>query len=268
MTWDSGESTKGRELALTVIMPAHNEERTVAAAVQDILGLEMRYRMELVVLDDGSTDGTALQLSRLADHRLMVLRHTTNLGKGAAILSGAAAATGSHMVVFDADWEYRARDLPRMFEPIADGKTDIVYGTRLLGINTAYYSYRYAIGNRVTTMAANLLYDACLTDLHTCLKMMPVSLFRQLQLTERGFGVDSEITGEILRRGYRPFEIPVTYVGRSRAQGKKLTWRDGVRCLKVLGVVRLRGTVTGTVIDLTDQPGETPPTSWQRRCRH
>ena len=104
-----------------------------------------------------------------------------------------------------------------------------------------YQSFRYAVGNRATTLIANVLFDACLTDLHTCLKLMPVALFRQLQLDQQGFGLDSEITAELLRRGHRPFEVPVSYHSRSHAQGKKLTWRDGIECLIVLTKVRLRG---------------------------
>ena len=233
--------TDDRDLSLSVVMPAHNEERTIRRAVTDVLGVDIGHRVELIVVDDGSSDGTPLALSQLDDPRVVVHRHPTNLGKGAAVLSGAALATGSHLVVFDADREYRANDLAIMFEPIVQRRAEVVFGTRMFGMNTVYHSYRYAVGNRMTTLAANLMYDACLTDLHTCLKMMPLPLFRELQLTHSGFGLDSEITAELLRRGHRPFEVPVSYVGRSHAQGKKLTWRDGVECLMVLGRVRLRG---------------------------
>jgi dolichol-phosphate hexosyltransferase len=133
--------------------------------------------------------------------------------------------------------------------------SDVVYGVRMFGMNTVYQSYRYAIGNRVTTLVANVLFDSCLSDLHSCLKLMPVDLFRSLNLTQSGFGLDSEVTAELLRRGYRPYEIPVSYVSRSHAQGKKLTWRDGVDCLAILSRVRARG--------LLDEAGRAPvpPTS-------
>jgi glycosyltransferase involved in cell wall biosynthesis len=238
------------ELSLSVIMPAHNEERTIGAAVEDILTLDAPFPIELIVVDDGSTDRTARELRRFNPNHVTVFRHPAKRGKGAAVMSGVALASGTHMVVFDADREYLASDLSRMFEPIMLGKTHIVYGTRMFGMNTVYHSYRYAFGNRMMTLAANILNDSCLTDLHTCLKMMPVALFRELHLTETGFGLDSEITAEILRRGYRPFEVPVTYVGRSHVEGKKVTWRDGVECIRVLGRVRLRGNVATTVIDL------------------
>ena len=120
------------------------------------------------------------------------------------------------------------------------GDVQVVYGTRIFGMNTVYQSFRHTLGNRMTTLVANLLYDSCISDLHTCLKLLPVPLMRSLNLRERGFGLDSEITAELLRRGYRPFEVPVSYVSRSPAQGKKLTWRDGVHSLRVLASVRLR----------------------------
>jgi len=156
------------------------------------------------------------------------------------VLTASLLASGSHFVIFDADREYRASDLVVMFQPIVDGTAEVVFGVRMFGMNTVYHSFRYAIGNRVTTLVANVLFDSCLTDLHSCLKMVPSRLFRSLTLTRANFGLDSEITAELLRRGYRPYEVPVSYVGRSHSQGKKLTWRDGIDCLRVLGSVRLR----------------------------
>jgi glycosyltransferase involved in cell wall biosynthesis len=237
-------------------MPAHNEETTIEHAVREILELEVPFKLELIVVDDGSVDRTPLILSGIDDPRTLVHRHPTKLGKGAAVMSGSALATGTHLVVFDADSEYLAADLPRMCEAIRLGHASVVFGTRMFGMNTVYQSFRYAVGNRITTLAANVLFDACLTDLHTCLKMMPVSLFRELDLTHTGFGLDSEITCELLRRGHRPFEVPVSYISRSHAEGKKLTWRDGIECLAVLARVRIRGSVQ-------HYPG-TPTTSEER----
>jgi glycosyltransferase involved in cell wall biosynthesis len=230
-------------LKLSVVMPAHNEQATIQAAVADVLAMGLTHPFELIVVDDGSTDGTSARLSGIDDERVLVHRHPSNLGKGAAVLSGAALATGSHLVIFDADREYRASDLVQLFQAAVDGLSEVVYGVRLFGMNTVYRSYRYAMGNRVTTFVANVLFDACLSDLHSCLKLMPVDLFRSLTLTHSGFGLDSEMTAELLRRGYRPYEIPVSYVSRSHAQGKKLTWRDGLDCLAVLSRVRARGLV-------------------------
>ena len=235
---------RAENYSLSVVMPAHNEERTIELAVTEILEMKLGHRFELIVVDDGSSDRTPDLLRTFDDPRVRIHRHATNLGKGAAVLNGATSATGSHMVVFDADHEYRAGDLVRMFEPIVEGRAEVVFGTRVFGMNTLFPSFSYALGNRATTFAANVLFGAYLTDIHTCLKMFPVPLFHQLKLKHVGFGLDSEITGELLRRGFRPFEVPVTYVGRSHAQGKQITWRDGFDCLAVLGRVRLRGRIS------------------------
>jgi len=253
---------EAQDYSLSVVMPAHNEERTIERAVSEILEMKLGHRFELIVVDDGSSDGTPDLLENIDDPRVFLRRHDVNLGKGAAVLNGATSATGSHMVVFDADHEYRACDLVRMFEPIVEGRAEVVFGTRVFGINTLFPSFRYAVGNRATTFAANVLFGAYLTDLRTCLKMFPLPLFRQLELTHVGFGLDSEITGELLRRGIRPFEVPVSYVGRSHAQGKQITWRDGFDCLAVLGRVRLRGRIspatppaTGPVVHRNNRAG-------------
>lgn len=250
--------------ALSVVMPAHNEARTIERSVRAILDLDVPYRLELVVVDDGSTDQTPAILKGMLDDRVVVHRHAAKLGKGAAVMSGGALVTGTHVVIFDADAEYQASDLPRMAEPILAGRACVVFGTRMLGVNTVYQSMHHALANKAATLAANVLFDSWLSDMHTCLKMMPVPVFRALQLTSRGFGLDSEITGELLRRGYRPYEVPVSYVSRSRAEGKKLTWRDGVDCLGILLRVRLRGSIpaphgyelTEEVVDVT-AAGET-----------
>jgi hypothetical protein len=230
-----------RQVRLSIVMPAHNEERTVAHAISLVLDQPLPCWSELVVVDDGSTDATAELIAAFDDPRISFVRHPVNLGKGVAVLSGAKVATGTHLLVFDADLEYSPRDIPRLLAPIMGGNADVVYGARLFGMNTLYPSFRYALGNRATTLAANLLFDSCLTDLHTCLKLIPLDVFRSLSLSQRGFGLDTEITAELLRQGLRPYEVPVSYSGRSRAEGKHLTWRDGVRCLSVLGKVRLRG---------------------------
>ena len=231
------------ELSLSIIMPTHNEGRTLLSSIREVLAVEFEHPVELIVVDDGSTDHTSELLANLADRRLVIHRHPTNQGKGAAVRSGLALATGSHFVVFDADSEYRAGDLVPMFDAIGRGEADVVYGSRLFGSNTLYPSFRYAMGNKLTTLAANVLFDACLTDMHTCLKMLPMEVFSSLTITHSGFDLDTEITAELLRRGYRPFEVPVSYVGRTRAEGKKLTWKDGFKCLTVLMQVRSRGRV-------------------------
>ncbi len=234
----AGRSTSPRQISLSIIMPAYNEGRTLAHAIKQVLTTPFPCPVELIVVDDGSTDRTQNVLEELEDFRLVVHRHEKNRGKGAALLSGIALASGTHVVPFDADLEYAPQDLVGLLEPVIAGRTDIVYGSRLFGANTVYQSYRYAMGNKLTTLMANLLFDSYISDLHTCLKLMPVSLVRDLSLREQGFGLDTEITAEVLKRGYRPFEVPVSYHSRTHAQGKKLDWRDGVACLAILFRVR------------------------------
>jgi len=232
---------KERQFKLSIAMPVHNEANTVAAAIRDVLSAKLPEPYELIIVDDGSDDATPQLIRSFTDTHIISHRHPQNLGKGAAVLTAAALASGSHIVIFDADCEYRASDMARLCEPVISKVADIIFGVRMFGMNTVYQSYRYAMGNRVTTFVANVMFDAYLSDLHSCLKLVPLRLFRGLTLTRTGFGLDSEITAELLRRGYRPFEVPVSYVSRSRAEGKKLTWKDGLGCLAVLGTVRLRG---------------------------
>jgi len=224
---------------LSIVMPAFNEARTIRRAVQHVLGASYPCEVELIVVDDGSVDGTAALLDDIEDERLVVTRHTHNMGKGAAILTGMSVARGTHLLPFDADMEYSAFDIARLLEPVIEGRTDVVYGTRLFGVNTVYRSFRYKVGNQAMTFAANLLFDSALSDLHSCLKLVPLPMLREMRLVELGFGLDTEITANVLRFGARPFEVPVSYHARSHSEGKKINWRDAVRCMQVLGRVRM-----------------------------
>jgi glycosyltransferase involved in cell wall biosynthesis len=223
---------------LSIVMPVYNEGTTISSAVERVLAVEYPCPVELVVVDDGSIDRTPEVLRRLAERGVTVVRHPVNQGKGAAVRSGVDQATGTHMIILDADLEYAPADIPAMLEPVLEGRADHVFGTRVFGINTRYQSFRFAMGGRVLTFAANVLYDSCLTDMHTCLKLLPVEDFRVLTLTENGFGLDTELTARLIRGGVRPYEVPVSYDGRSVEDGKKIDWRDGVRCLSILVKVR------------------------------
>jgi dolichol-phosphate hexosyltransferase len=250
--------TGAEPVRLSIVMPAFNEAATISAAVAAVLNADYPCPIELLVVDDGSTDATPALLAGITDSRLHVIRHPRNFGKGAALFTGAALATGTHLLPFDADLEYSADDITALVAPVVRGSTDVVYGTRLFGANTVYQSYRYAMGNKLTTLAANLLFDSYLSDLHTCLKLVPLVLFRDLDLRENGFGLDTEITAALLRRGVRPFEVPVSYFARSHDEGKKITWRDGVACLQILGRVRFERTVvTQPTQPVPDIPSQT-----------
>jgi hypothetical protein len=145
------------------------------------------------------------------------------------------------MIPFDADMEYAPDDIADMLIPVIKGRCDVVYGVRLFGCNTVYQSYRYAIGNKVMTHFANIVYNSYLSDMHTCLKLIPLPLFRELNLTETGFGLDTQVTARMLLSGVRPFEVPVSYYSRSHEQGKKINWRDAVWCLWILIRTRMAG---------------------------
>ena len=229
-------------LKLSVLMAAYNEAPTITIAVEGVLAVAAACpcELELIVVDDGSTDGTWEQLRQIDDDRLRLYRHDRNSGKGSAILTALTAATGTHILPFDADLEYDPEDIPRLIRPVLRGRCDVVYGARLFGFNTVYQSYLYAVGNRFLTRLANVLFDAHLSDLHTCLKLIPRSMVSELKLNSPGFGFDTEITAILLRRGVRPFEVPISYYSRPRARGKKITWRDGVTCIRILLRVRLQ----------------------------
>jgi glycosyltransferase involved in cell wall biosynthesis len=225
---------------LSIVMPVYNEEATVLAAIERVLAVKYPWPIELIVVDDGSADSTAEQLQGLTERGVKVVHHDRNQGKGAAVRTGVGLATGTHVIIIDADLEYSPGDIPSMLVPIIEGKTDHVFGSRIFGMNTQFQSFRFAMGGRLLTLVANVLYDCCLTDMHTCLKLIPVSDFQALTFTENGFGLDTELTAHLLRRGVRPYEVPVTYNGRSFDQGKKISWRDGIRCIFILAKVRAK----------------------------
>ncbi len=224
---------------LSILMCAYNEERTISRAISEVLAVDYPCDMELIVVDDGSTDATADLLGRVNDPRVTIHRHPQNQGKGAALLSAASLASGTHILPFDADLEYSPDDIARIIWPVLKGRCDVVYGTRLFGLNTVYRTYRYAVGNRLLTRMTNILFNAYLSDLHTCLKLIPLAIFRSLNLRQSGFGLDTEVTAMLLRTGVRPFEVPVSYYSRSHDEGKKINWRDALACVSILLKVRL-----------------------------
>jgi hypothetical protein len=226
-------------MKLSILMPAYNEAATLATAVKRVLEVSYPCDVELVIVDDGSQDDTAAIIEALDDPRIIRRRHPLNQGKGAAIRTAAAAAGGDHVVICDADLEYAPEDIPALLQPVLDGQAEVVYGTRSFGSHSAY-SFWYVLGNKTVTMWANLLFNTWISDLETCFKLLPLPLYRSLKVRSAGFGMEAEITGKLLSRGIRPFEVPITYTARSREQGKKLTWRDGVEAVWILLRVRLR----------------------------
>ncbi len=195
--------------------------------------------IELVVVDDGSSDATPDILARVDDPRVQAVTHPRNQGKGAAIKTAVQHASGEHMVILDADLEYDPQDIPKLLAPVLDGRAEVVYGNRTFGSHSSF-SFWYVMGNKAVTTYANMLFNCYLGDLETCFKLMPVALYRSLEIRSKGFGMEAEVTGKLLRRKYRPYEVPISYRARTREEGKKITWQDGVEALWILTRERLR----------------------------
>jgi glycosyltransferase involved in cell wall biosynthesis len=225
-------------LKLSILMPVYDEEKTLASAVARVLAVDYPCEIELVLVEDGSRDGTREVLAGLSDPRLAVYFHESNKGKGAAIRTAAGKATGTHLIICDADLEYAPEEIPSLLAPVLSGEVEVVYGTRTFGSHNAY-SFWYVMGNKGVTLFANVVFNSWISDLETCFKLMPLPLYRELDVRSVGFGMEAEVTAKLLRRGVRPYEIPISYKARSREEGKKLTWKDGVEALWILLRIRL-----------------------------
>jgi len=216
---------------LSVVMPVYNERTTIEEIVRRVLAVPLRT--ELIVVDDGSIDGTSEILDALQPELKFTLLRQKNAGKGAALRRGFAAVTGDLVVVQDADLEYSPEEYPQLIELICDGKADVVYGSRFLGRHRAFLFAHY-VGNKFLTLATNVLYNTILTDMETCYKAMRTDVIRSMTLKSNGFGIEPELTAKIFKRGYRVYEVPITYAGRNYDQGKKITWTAGFVALWVL----------------------------------
>ncbi|HEX8086140.1 MAG TPA: glycosyltransferase family 2 protein [Solirubrobacteraceae bacterium] len=225
---------------VSVVMPAYEEAATIEVVLRRVLALDLR--MEVIVVDDGSQDATA-EIAENVDG-VQVLKHERNRGKGAAVRTGIAASTGDIVVIQDADLEYDPRDLPRLLGPLLEGVADAVYGTRLRGggePQRAHLFWHYA-GNRALSLLTNVLYNTTISDMEVGYKAFRGDLIRSLELVSDDFGFEPEVTAKILRRGdVRLYEVPISYYGRTYEEGKKITWRDGLRAVVVLIRCRLGG---------------------------
>jgi glycosyltransferase involved in cell wall biosynthesis len=222
---------------LSILIPVHNEARTLErllAAVEAQPDVS-----EVVIVDDGSTDETPeLLANRSFALPVKLVRHERNRGKGSAIRTAIAAASGDVALVQDADLEYDPNDYPKLLAALDRPGIDVVYGTRTFAAHSAY-SFWFVVGNKGVTLWNNLLFNSYLSDLETCYKLMPLTLWRSLQLRSSGFEIEPEITGKLLKRGLRIYEVPISYAARSREEGKKLTWRDGLRAVGTLTRIRV-----------------------------
>lgn len=225
---------------LTVVMPVFNEAATLSVALDRLLAVDMPLPTEVVIVDDGSTDGcTDLIADRVDGERVRLVRQDRNRGKGAALVRGFSEATGDLLTILDADLEYDPADIPNLCAPVLAGEARVVYGARSYGGHAAY-SFWFVLGNKMLALWASMLFDAWLTDVETCLKLAPTTLWREVGITSSGFGIEAELTGKILARGERVFEVPISYRARGREEGKKIQWTDGVEALWILAKIRLR----------------------------
>ena len=223
---------------LTVIVPDYNEDRTIERVVRAVAAVALDH--EILVVDDASTDATAEILARLEREGLVrVFRQDRNRGKGAAVRRGIAEARGEICVIQDADLEYQPRDFPELIRPIVELGADAVYGSRFMGPHRVFLYWHYA-ANRMLTWFTNLLYDTMLTDMETGYKAVRTSILRDMRLRSDTFDIEPEITAKLFKRGCKVFEVPITYNGRTYAEGKKIRAKDAI--LAVAALLRFRFT--------------------------
>jgi len=222
---------------LSVIIPCYNEAATIAALLERVCAVALDK--EIIVVDDCSRDRTPDILAEIArtEPQVRVIRHETNRGKGAAIRSGLAAASGAITLIQDADLEYDPDDYYELLRPIVEGRVDVVYGSRFLGSHTGMYFWN-AVGNKGLTMLTNFLYNSWISDMETCYKVMRSEIWRAIELESNDFRIEPEITGKVLRLGYRIYQVPISYMGRTYEEGKKIKKIDGLLAISTLLALR------------------------------
>ena len=224
-------------MKLTIIIPAYNEQSTICEIVQRVRAVERHD--QLIVVDDGSTDGTRELLRQLEpSDDLTVLFHQTNRGKGAAVRTGLEHATGDIILIQDADLEYDPREYPALLQPIIEGRAQVVYGSRFLGGPRKAMFFSHMVGNVLLTFITNILFDTILSDMETGYKVFRADVLKGMPLRARRFEFEPEITARVLRKGIRIYEVPISYNGREYWEGKKITWRDGI--IAILTLIRYR----------------------------
>lgn len=217
-------------MKISVIIPVFNEDKTVAEIIRQIQAVK-GLEKEIIVVDDCSTDSTIRVIKDIKD--ISIINHQKNQGKGAAIRTGIAKATGDYVLVQDADLEYDPQDILSMIKPIIQGKAEVVYGSRFTGPRRNMFFWHW-MGNQLLTLVTNILYNTTLSDMETCYKLIPLNLIKSLNLKATRFEFEPEVTAKILKKNIRIWEVPISYAGREYNQGKKITWKDGIPALWTL----------------------------------
>jgi glycosyltransferase involved in cell wall biosynthesis len=222
---------------LSIIVPVFNERNTVGEVIRRVREVPLGIEREIIIVDDGSEDGTVDILHRLSDSTVRVVAQADNRGKGAAVRRGIEEARGDVIVIQDADLEYDPRDLVRLLRPLREGQARVVYGSRFTGEHRNMFFWHW-VGNRFLSLVTNILFNTTLSDMETCYKMFDAELLRSFNLSANRFDIEPEVTATALRLGERIWEVPISYAGREMHEGKKITWRDGFPALATL--IRLR----------------------------
>jgi glycosyltransferase involved in cell wall biosynthesis len=216
--------------SLSVVMPCYNELNTVLLCVEAVLKSE--YVAELIIVDDGSSDGTRDQLASISDPRVQVILHEENGGKGAALQTGFTHAKFDYVIVQDADLEYDPEDYGRILAPLIAGKADVVFGSRFQGSDAhRVFFFWHSVGNKILTLVSNMFTNLNLTDMETCYKCFKREIIQSLRLQENRFGIEPELTGKIAAGRWKVYEVGISYSGRSYDEGKKIGWKDGIRAM-------------------------------------
>ncbi|TMK89020.1 MAG: glycosyltransferase family 2 protein [Actinobacteria bacterium] len=225
---------------LSVIVPVYNERETVVEILRRMRNVDLPVELEILMVDDASSDGTSSALAHLEDSTVRVLRHERNQGKGAAVRTALRYVTGDLVIIQDADLEYDPEDWPKLLAPVFKGRAQVVYGSRFTGErrNMLYWHW---VGNRFLSWVTNVLYNTTLSDMETCYKLFDRRVLDGITIESDRFDFEPEITAKVLRRGHRIYEVPISYAGREPYEGKKITWKDGFGALRALVRYRLRG---------------------------
>lgn len=230
---------------LSIVIPVYNEHQLLPHILSRIEAVKLPQEMtrQIILVDDGSTDGTRDLLAQWQKDRpdLSIHLHEKNQGKGAALHTGFAAANGDFIIVQDADMEYDPNEYGRLLEPILDGRADVVFGSRFIGETHRVLYYWHSVGNHLLTMLSNICSNLNLTDMECCYKLFKREVLTQIQLEENRFGFEPEVTAKIARLGVRLYEVPVSYAGRTYQEGKKINWKDGISALRCILKYNLMG---------------------------